>query len=285
MSFGYEVLVSPLQTLMLYNAVANNGTMMKPYLINAVAESGIIIRENKPEILEEQICSAETLKMLQECLVGVCADSAKGTGYKLFRGAGYSVAGKTGTALVANGSRGYADHIYQSSFAGYFPADDPQYSCIVVIKNKPFAKVYYGAAVAGPVFRELSDKLMALNAIDGKGKPASLPARDSSQFYFAGAARDVKQVMDKLRISYADSLQANNYTRVYAVDNNSVLKGHDIPKNRMPDLRGMGLKDAVYLLESMQLKVVAKGKGKIKQQSIDPGSGINKNQRVTLELN
>jgi len=285
MSFGYEVLVSPLQTLMLYNAVANNGVMMKPYLINSIRESGLMIKENKPAVLEDAICSPETLSQLQEALIGVCADEGKGTGYKLFKDAGYSVAGKTGTALVANGNRGYADHVYQSSFAGYFPADDPQYSCIVVIKNKPFAKVYYGAAVAGPVFKEISDKLFALNANKGKGKKEYQPVKDSSNYYFTGASGDIRKVLNKLQLDFSDSNRNSDYSRVYAVDYNPVLKPNDIKTNVMPDLRGMGLKDAVYLLETMNMKVSAKGRGKIKQQSIDPGTGINKNQKVTLELN
>ncbi|HEY4209309.1 MAG TPA: penicillin-binding protein 2, partial [Puia sp.] len=155
MAFGYEVLVSPLQTLMLYNAVANNGRMMKPYLVSAIQESGITVRENEPVTMIDKICSDATLQQLKECLRGVCSDK-EGTARRIFATAWYKVAGKTGTALVANGSRGYADHIYQSSFAGYFPADHPKYSCIVVIKNKPFSKEYLGAKVAGPVFRELA---------------------------------------------------------------------------------------------------------------------------------
>jgi cell division protein FtsI (penicillin-binding protein 3) len=285
MSFGYEVLVSPLQTLMLYNAVANNGAMMKPYLINAVKESGITLKENKPEVLEENICSAETLKWLQECLVGVCADEGRGTGYNLFKGAGYPVAGKTGTALVANGSRGYADHIYQSSFAGYFPADDPQYSCIVVIKNKPFARKYYGAAVAGPVFKEISDKLFALNTNNEKYKTFYTPAADSSMFYYTGSANEIRKVMQTLKLNYSDSAVNKEWSRVYPVNSIPVLKSHDVSKNTMPDLRGMGLKDALYLLESMNMKVVAKGKGRIKEQSVSPGAGLVKNQKITLELN
>ncbi|RYE15188.1 MAG: PASTA domain-containing protein, partial [Sphingobacteriales bacterium] len=285
MSFGYEVLVSPLQTLMLYNAVANNGAMMKPYLINSVKESGIMVKENKPEVIEEAICSPETLKALQECLIGVCADEGKGTGYKLFKDAGYSVAGKTGTALVANGNRGYADHIYQSSFAGYFPAENPQYSCIVVIKNKPFAKVYYGAAVAGPVFKEISDKLYALNADSEKNQQRPLPVTDSSNFYYTGATRDIKKVMNTLNMRYTDSVMENDWSRVYATNYIPVLKKQDPGKSLMPDLRGMGLRDAVYLLESMNIKVVAKGRGRIKQQSVHPGAGISKNQKITLELN
>lgn len=159
MGFGYEVLVSPMQTLMLYNAVANNGKMMKPYLVNAIQRNGIVVQENKPVVLEEAICSEETLKQLKECLEGVVLNGTARSLQTPF----YKIAGKTGTALVANGSRGYADHIYQSSFAGYFPADQPIYSCIVVIKNKPYAKKFYGAAVAGPVFKEISDKLYAMH--------------------------------------------------------------------------------------------------------------------------
>ncbi len=152
MAFGYEVLVSPLQTLQLYNAVANDGKMMQPYLVNSIQESGITLKENSPSAVVDKICSDGTLRQLKECLEGVCAE---GTAKSVFKNAFYKVAGKTGTALVANGNRGYADHIYQSSFAGYFPAGNPKYSCIVVIKNKPHAKEYLGAKVAAPVFREV----------------------------------------------------------------------------------------------------------------------------------
>ena len=105
-----------------------------------------MIRKNDPVVLEESICRETTLNQLKECLLGVCNEEG-GTAFKLLKGTNYQIAAKTGTALVANGKRGYADHIYQSSFAGYFPANDPKYSCIVVIKNKPFAKLFYGASV------------------------------------------------------------------------------------------------------------------------------------------
>ncbi len=132
MAFGYEVLVSPLQTLSLYNAVANNGTMMKPYLVKAIQENGITVKENQPVTVIDKICSDGRLRQLKECLEGVCTE---GTGKDVFQHSFYKVAGKTGTALVANGSRGYADHIYQSTFVGYFPAESPKYTCIVVIKK------------------------------------------------------------------------------------------------------------------------------------------------------
>jgi len=280
MAFGYEVLVSPLQTLTLYNAVANNGRMMKPYLVSAIQESGITVKENAPETMIEKICSDGTLAQLKECLDGVVTE---GTGKDLFKGSFYKVAGKTGTALVANGNRGYADHIYQSSFAGYFPADHPKYSCIVVIKNKPFAKKYYGAAVAGPVFKELADKLMSSES--GPMEATIHPiTRDSAQFFYAGSTHDMQQVIHTLGVGYTDSAGKNEWSRLYAANYQPVLNREVITRQTMPDVKGMGLKDALYLLESMDLKVAAKGRGKVRMQSIQPGSALRKNEPVLIQL-
>jgi len=281
MAFGYEVLVSPLQTLSLYNAVANDGRMMRPYLVSAIQESGITVRENTPEPMVEKICSDATLAQLKECLNGVCTE---GTAKDLFKGAFYKVAGKTGTALVANGNRGYADHIYQSSFAGYFPADHPLYSCIVVIKNKPFAKKYYGAAVAGPVFKELADKLMSSGSSPMEA-PTQPITRDSAQFFYAGATRDMQQVVHTLGMKYIDSTGKNDWGRLYASNYQSVMNSEAVSRQTMPDVKGMGLKDALYLLESMDLKVAAKGRGRVKMQSIPPGAALKKNEPVLIQLN
>ncbi len=162
MAFGYNVLVTPLHTCMLYNAVANNGIMMRPYLLNEVKQNGNIISEKQPAQVEK-ICDSATLAQLKQCLIGVCTEKGA-TAYNLFKGTTYPVAGKTGTALVADGRNGYGAGIYQSTFVGYFPADNPQYTCIVVIKNKPHAALIYGASVAGPVFKEIADRLVTLNA-------------------------------------------------------------------------------------------------------------------------
>jgi cell division protein FtsI (penicillin-binding protein 3) len=280
MSFGYEVLVSPLQTLMLYNAVANDGKMMKPYLVNAVLENGAKVKENQPEVLEEAICSEKTLKLLRECLEGVCTD---GTAADLLRGAPYKAAGKTGTALMANGNKGYSEHIYQSSFAGYFPANHPQYSCIVVIRNKPFAPVYYGARIAGPVFKEIADKLYAQHADQGIRQVAL--KKDSGNYQYAGATEDIKEVMEKLKMKYRDSAKADEWSRLSVANDQSVLSKRAVANNIMPDMRGMGLKDALFLLENRKLKVVFHGRGKVTSQSIEPGTYVSNHQTVILELN
>jgi cell division protein FtsI (penicillin-binding protein 3) len=281
MAFGYEVLISPLQTLTLYNAIANDGKMMKPYLVNSIQESGITVKENQPTTVIEKVCSEGTLRRLKECLEGVCKDQG-GTGATLFKNSFYKVAGKTGTALVANGSRGYADHIYQSSFAGYFPADHPKYSCIVVIKNKPFAKVYYGAKVAGPVFKELADKLMSETS---DPMEATILKKDSSQFYYAGSTREMKQVMNTIGLVYRDSSIKSEWSHLYASNYQTVLNKDMVSRQTIPNVKGMGLKDALYLLESMDLRVSAKGRGKVKTQSMEPGTALQKNETITLQLN
>ncbi|MBC7849442.1 MAG: transpeptidase family protein [Chitinophagaceae bacterium] len=284
MSFGYEVLVSPLQTLMLYNAVANDGRMMRPYLVNEVQKAGIAINSFDPETLDESIASSKTIRLLQECLNGVCQEE-DGTGYTLFKGAPYKVAGKTGTALMANGNRGYADHIYQSSFAGYFPADEPKYSCIVVIRNKPFAKKYYGAAIAGPVFKEIADKLFALETDKNILSAGTITKKDSSTYLFAGNIADMRRVLEVVDWKFFDSSSKKEWGRMYGMNGQSVLRGQETGEKRMPDVRGMGLKDALFLLENMNVRVAAKGRGKVKQQSIEPGMLFNTNREVTIELN
>lgn len=285
MAFGYEVLVSPLQTLTLYNAVANNGKMMKPYLVSEVKEYGHPVRQFGPQVLREKICSDTTLSLLHQCLEGVMADVG-GTGYSL-RSPLYKIAAKTGTALVANGNRGYADHIYQSSFAGYFPADNPQYSCIVVIKNKPNAPVFYGAKVAGPVFKEVSDKLFAMYIHDAQTMLAALPKKDSVRVRCFGYADELDGVFHDLGAPFqpvanvqwlsasTDSIGGSKwYTQ-------AVVSGG---LAQMPSVMGFGLKDALQLLENKSLKVVVHGKGKVMAQSVIAGTAIKKGQVIHLQL-
>jgi cell division protein FtsI (penicillin-binding protein 3) len=286
MAFGYEVLISPLQTLTLYNAVANNGKMMKPYLVNSVQYAGGIDRQNQPVVLMDKICSTETLDELKTCLEGVCL---RGTAKSAFKNTFYPVAGKTGTALVANGNRGYADHIYQSSFVGYFPANHPRYTCIVVIKNKPFSKKYLGALVAGPVFREVADKLMSMDALSPDSIQLSsytgLLKRDSTAYYYAGSSDEIKNIFYTLQMPYADSSHDKKWSGVYREKNQPVVKSKIEEQKLVPDVKGMGLKDALFLLESRDIRVSTRGTGKVKQQSILPGTIVSRNQKLILDLN
>ena len=159
MSFGYGIQVSPLQTLTLYNAIANNGKMMKPYLVNSLQSNGIIIKQFLPTILEENLCKPSVIKDARASMEMVVAE---GTAKKAFKDMPFTVAGKTGTAHVSDGKIKYDNGVYQATFVGYFPADHPQFTCIVVIRTKPHAASHFGGTLAAPVFREMAIKLYAM---------------------------------------------------------------------------------------------------------------------------
>ncbi len=281
MAFGYNLQISPLQTLALYNAVANQGKMMRPYLVSSVREEGVLLKNMDPFVVHDKVCSDQTLAQLRECLEGVCI---AGTAKELFKNSLYPVAGKTGTALVANGNKGYADKIYQSSFAGYFPADNPQYTCVVVVKNKPHAAVFYGAAVAGPVFKEIADRLYSTYVKGGKNE-LNKKLLDSSLMSYAGSKKDMARVMGKLKLGFRDSASNAAYVAVKGEARDLVVTAKSTPLNLMPELNGMGLKDAVYVCENMGLKLNIRGKGKVMAQSITAGLPVVKGQLVEVELN
>jgi cell division protein FtsI (penicillin-binding protein 3) len=279
LSFGYNVKLTPLHTLMLYNAVANDGRMMKPYLVNAILRDGQELRSFSPEVVRERICSPETLEKLRSCLEGVVTNGTA----KSLKSPLYSIAGKTGTAQVANANKGYKDHIYQSSFAGYFPAENPRYSCIVVIKNKPHAKTYYGSSVAGPVFREVADKIYAQ---DVQAQPwyAATPVPDSSQFRWVGSGKDLRMLQQRMGLYAQDSAGKSGWAVLSNDGNGAVRRSMPVSQGVMPSVQGMGLRDAIFLLENLRLKVVPVGSGRVKAQSVEPGTPIIKGQTITLEM-
>lgn len=280
-SFGYAIQVTPLQTLTLYNAIANDGKMMKPYLVNSIRSNGIIVKEFSPTVVDEQLVKPQIVKAAKTCMESVVTE---GTAKELFKDFPFIIAGKTGTAHVADGVHGYGDGIYQATFVGYFPANAPQYTCIVVIKTKPHATVHFGAALAGPVFKEIATKLYAQYVQGKKTAPLKLTA-DSSFYQYAGYASDVKNVFNTLNINHVDSSYKNSWSRIYNNNYKPVVQAETISKNTMPDVKNMTLKDALYLLENMNVKVFTKGRGKVVAQDILPRTTINKNQTVTLLLN
>ena len=283
MAFGYNLSVTPLQTLMLYNAVANNGKMMKPYLLNSVKDEGKILREFEPTVITQKICSDETLSQLKECLEGVCIE---GTAKDLFKKCAYRVAGKTGTALVADGNRGYSDKIYQSSFAGYFPAENPQYTIVVVIKNRAHAAVFYGASVAGPVFKEISDRLYTSYVRQASFNNVQPTKVDSSFYSYTGMKNDVQQVMGKLKMNAGNvAARGDEWINITGSNASVASSKRQVSNAAMPMLIGMGLKDAVIVCENVGLKVNIKGRGKVANQSINTGQNIAKGQVINIELN
>jgi cell division protein FtsI (penicillin-binding protein 3) len=280
-SFGYALEISPLHTLMLYNAVANNGRMMKPYLVNTIKSNGVTIKEFEPTVLDEQLCKPQVIKDAKACMEAVITD---GTAKEVFKDFPFSVAGKTGTAHVAGGNIKYYDGVYQASFAGYFPADQPEYTCIVVVKTKPHAAKHYGGQLAAPVFKEIATKLYA-QYVKTKKAGTVLIAPDSSWFNYAGNTADVKNILDLLKIRYTDSSGRNDWTAIQGINNTAVLKAVTSEENSMPDVRNMTLKDALYELESLDLNVKIRGKGRVVAQDVMPSSNIKKGTTVTILLN
>jgi cell division protein FtsI (penicillin-binding protein 3) len=287
MAHGYEELVTPLHMLMLYNAVANNGKMMKPYLVNAVRDYGVDVKLFSPQVLVDKICSDETIAQARECLKAV-VDSAHGTGHKILFDSAYSISGKTGTAVTALNNKGYnkGNKIYQASFIGYFPSENPKYTMAVVIQNSNESKLIYGADVSGRVFKEVSDRIFY--HFISKSLVKKQPVTDTSLYNYYGAKKDLSSILGFMQIGYVDSA-VNGYWRSVGLKNNIAalqLPAQALtPTNITPDVKGMGLKDAVYLLENKGLKTIVTGRGRVVDQSITAGTGFTKGQKIILMLN
>lgn len=279
MSFGYGIQVSPLHTLTLYNAVANNGKMMKPYLVNSIQSDAVITQQFQPVVMTDNFCKASVIKDARASMEMVVTE---GTARRAFKDMPFAVAGKTGTAHVADGKIKYDDGVYQASFVGYFPADKPKYTCIVVIRTRPHDPIHYGGLLAAPVFREIATKIYSMYVEKNPSMYAAV--KDSSGYFYAGFTNDIKKVYGEMNISYMDSTASNTWSSVYASRYQPVMKANNISQQVMPNVRGMGLKDAIYLLENMGVKVSVKGRGKIISQSVAPGVTLAKGITVMLEL-
>ena len=282
MAFGYNIEIAPIQTLNLYNAIANNGVMMRPYLVNSIQEEGRVIKKFLPKVYNPQLCKPTTIRDLHIALEGVCIN---GTAKTLFKNSLYKVAGKTGTALVANGNKGYGEGIYQSSFAGSFPADNPQYTCVVIIKNRAHAPVFYGAAVAGPVFKEISDRLYSTYIQNKLGIAPVVQLKDSQAFKYSVSKMSLKTIANQLSLKYQDSSSNNDWVAVEGNGKKIKASQQMLSDTTMPNITGMKLQDALWLCEKKGLLVKCVGKGKVTKQSIVQGQFIQKGQQIQIELN
>lgn len=283
MSTGYELKMTPLQLLNFYNAVANQGHIVKPMIVTEVQSFGKTIETYTPVVNRDQIASDKTLEQAHQLLEGVVE---RGTAKKL-KTDRYRFAGKTGTAQInyKRGKKGTRVGGYQASFVGYFPAEDPVYSCIVVI-NKPRQNGIYGSAVAGPVFRKIADECYAsLLDLRPALNKAPKPIMDESMLPSGNIVykEDFNQLADVLGIeSFGHPTTEMVYTR--AQSDSLILERRTISENIVPNVGGMGVRDAVYLLENMGIKVKINGVGKVVRQSILPGTKI-RNQTIELTLN
>ena len=287
MAHGYEELVTPLHMLMLYNAVANNGKMMKPYLVSSIKQYGMEVKAIKPVTLVDKICSDETLAQLKECLLGV-VQGEHGTARKI-KDSAYLIAGKTGTAVTALDNRGYnkGNKIYQASFIGYFPANQPKYTMAVVIQNSQQSIKVYGADVSGAVFKEISDRIYG--SYLSTRQYTAVNATDSNQYNYFGMKSELGSIFTSLHMPYTDSGSSGFWRSMQLKNNSGILNTPLISTSTSgsvtPNVVGMGLKDAVYLLENMGLKVTATGRGRVMNQSLAAGTNFTKNKKIAMVLN
>lgn len=277
-SHGYEIKLTPLQTLTFYNAVANNGKMVKPKFVNEIRENGILVKSFKTEIINPAICSRQTLLKAQDMLRGVVLN---GTGRSL-QSPYYTLAGKTGTAVIAYDNQGYLKggrKNYQASFAGYFPAEDPKYSCIVVIVGPQGA--YYGGSVAGPVFREVADKVYA-TFLEPKDSIPQHPV--PAPVAKPGYADELIRVASELPIEVVQAKSKGELVLANSAEEKFKLVDISVTEGIVPDVIGMGLSDVLFFLESTGLKVKTNGMGYVIKQSLPAGTSIQEGQTIVLDL-
>lgn len=286
MSIGYETQIAPINIVSFYNAIANNGTFMKPRLVSAILEDGQVVEEFKPEVLINKIASQQALDDITKMLTMV-VNEPTGLGRQA-KSDHFLVAGKTGTAQIASGGQ-LKGGGHQLSFCGFFPADAPKYTCIVSIQTK--GGLISGGGVAGVVFGEIAKRVMAH---DQETDISEL--RDSTACFIPtvlkGNIAAARYVLDELEVP-ADWDAATSYRAEKPVWGSAESREGDVvltdiafdpSQGKVPNVKGLGAKDAVYMLESCGLNVRLSGKGKVRSQSILPGSAARKGQTIYLVL-
>ncbi len=279
MAYGYEMQLTPLKMLTLYNAIANNGKMVAPIFVREIRRLGNPIEQFKARVMNEKVCSDETLSKLKVMLEAVVTN---GSGKQIVYNPLYKIAGKTGTAQVADANLGYkAKRQYQASFVGYFPAERPKYSMIVVINDPKGA--YYGALVSGPVFREVADRIYASDVNMYNKVEEHFAGNTVAPEAKAGQSQATKKVYNAFGVKALYAAKSEYFNSVDT--NNGVAYEENTPvKGIMPNVNGMGLKDAMFLLGNVGLKARVKGSGKVVSQSIQAGSKIGKGLMVEILL-
>lgn len=281
MAYGYELKLTPLQMLTLFNAVANDGKMLAPLFVKEIQHLGTTVKKFDARVINEQIAKPEAVKKMQEMMKGVMIE---GTGKRLTSPL-YTSAGKTGTAQMADGAKGYGARRYQSSFAGYFPAENPKYSMIVVIRNP--RNGYYGGSIAGPVFKELADMVYAndlsLHGTFDKRKVNF--AGSKTPYTLRGSKEATAKVYEKL------GFKTINWNAIVAAEKDTskivatAFTTDEVKEGVVPNVKGMGLVDALYMMENAGFKATVKGKGKVINQSLAAGQRIKPGSQVLIELN
>ncbi|TWR27922.1 PASTA domain-containing protein [Mucilaginibacter achroorhodeus] len=276
MAYGYEMQLTPLKMLTFYNAVANDGKLITPVFVKEIRRLGNTVERFQTRVVNDKICSDVTLKKMREMLEGVVLE---GSGREYVYNPLYKIAGKTGTAQVADANKGYkAKKQYQASFCGYFPADRPKYSLIVVI-NDP-KNGYYAASVAGPAFREIADKVYA-GDMELNQSPIRYVGNTTLPKYKQGNVKALKKVYEKLSLK---PLYASANLNSVDTSNGIGFEDNKYKTGTVPNVTGMGLSDALFALGNAGYKVSVKGSGSVINQSVTGGSTIPKGSKILIEL-
>ena len=282
-SIGYGTSITPLQMLAFYNAIANDGKWIQPIIVKETRIADKIEDDYKVSQVkfDEPLCSKETLAKVRRMLEGVVE---RGTASNIKNNL-YKIAGKTGTSRkFINGQ--YREGMYYTSFIGYFPADAPKYSCVVMIDNPRGVKqeALFAAEASAPVFKEIADKIYAcdirMHKLLATKNPS--PSQFATKKQVAHTA-DIKTICEEFNI---EKIPTNEGWSVVRGDGGILeYQRHENPKSRVPDTRGMTLRDAMYVLENKGFKVSFKGLGKVSSQSVSPGASAIRNQNIALLLN
>lgn len=282
MSIGYEVDLAPITMLTYYNAIANNGRMVKPQFVRQIRRGNEVVMQYDTVVICEHIASDRTIKILQDLLRGVVEN---GTAATAFKKCALPVAGKTGTSQYYDShAKGFDVNRHLASFVGYFPVENPKYTCIVVV-SQPKGANYYGAGISAPVFKDIVDKVYA----------TSLGIKDETVVYKGNCDKymkasmayytDVAEYCDMAGIRMVDSDLGTEWVTVSTSANGGVsFKNVTLKSDEVPDLKGMNVMDAVYLIESMGWKVEFNGSGIVDSQSVKAGTKLEKGKTISLKL-
>ncbi|UYZ60907.1 penicillin-binding protein [Hymenobacter latericus] len=281
MSIGYELKLAPLQTLAFYNAVANNGVKVQPIIVREIKQADQVLERFETKVLNPKICSDATLAKVKAMMEGVVENgTARG-----IRTPDYKIAGKTGTAWKFKNGR--YTKTYSTSFCGYFPADKPKYSCIVVVDSPKNGRIY-GADVAAPVFREVSDKAMARDQASQRPLLARAPLRKALvPAAHTGLQEDLQLVCSRLGVSnHAEGSSADEWVRADTQQGIKALQWQPLPvrRGRVPNVAGLTRRDALFMLENRGLRVRTVGTGRVTRQSLPAGAPLQRGATIMLEL-
>ena len=283
MSVGYETQIPPIYTLAFYNSIANDGKLIRPFFVKSISHNGQIVKEFTTEVINPAICKPTTLRDIRSTLLGVVEDklgTAQGVKSKYVR-----IAGKSGTAQISQGKGGYktGGTKHQVAFAGYFPYEHPLYTCVCVMRE-PGIGYASGGTMTGSVFKNIAERVMALNS---NRKPSRV-STDSIDYEHiipvskVGYYKAMRTVMNAMQLPLAAN--STDWVKAFAEEKQTRVEKIEITKNVVPDLSGMGAKDAVFILENMGLNVQVQGRGKVFFQNLKPGTFTRKGSSVMINL-